>query len=118
MGYGANAQGAAMTPQLEIAVGVFFLAIGSAGPPLEPLRIALAALLCVAVWRSGRFAGALAMLVTIAGGFLQHGQFRLTTLFAAAIVGIATHFFYRRPRAATAIMGVSAVAGIALLFFG
>ena len=107
-----------MTPQLEIAIAAFFLAIGTAGPPLELPRIVIAALLCAVVWRSGKFVGSVAMLAVILGAYLQHNQFRLTSLFAAAGLGILAHFFYRRPRATTIIMAISAVTGLALLFLG
>ncbi len=107
-----------MTPQLEIAIAAFFLAIGTAGPPLELLRIFIAALLCVVVWRSGKFVGSVAMVAVIACAYLQHNQFRLTSLVAAAVLGILAHFFYRRPRATTVIMAISAVTGLAFLFLG
>lgn len=106
-----------MSPQLEIAVAAFFLAVGSAGPPLEAPRILLAALLGAIVWRSGKFVGSVAMLAVIAGGWLQHDQFRLTTLFAGAALGVLAHLFYRRERATTAIMAIAAAGGLALLFF-
>ena len=107
-----------MTPQLEIAIAAFFLAIGTAGAPLEFLRILIAALLCVVVWRSGKFVGSVAMIAVIACAYLQHDRFRITSLVAAGVLGVLAHSFYRRPRAATAIMAVSAVAGLAFLFLG
>lgn len=107
-----------MTPQLEIAIAAFFLAIGTAGTPLELPRMLIAAVLCLAVWRSGKFVGALAMIAVIACAYLQHNQFRITSLVAGAILGILAHFFYRRPRAATAIMAISAIAGLGFLFLG
>lgn len=58
------------------------------------------------------------MVAVIGCAYLQHNQFRLTSLFAAAALGILAHFLYRRPRAATVIMALSAVAGIAFLFLG
>ncbi len=105
-----------MTPQLEIAIAAFFLAIGTAGVPLQPLRIAIAALLCLAVWRSGKFVGSLAMLAVIACSYLQHNTFRLTSLIAAALLGVLAHFLYRRQYASTAIMAISVVVGLAFLF--
>jgi len=107
-----------MIPQLEIAIAAFFLAVGTAGPPLELARIAGAALFCAVVWRSGRFVGALAMAAVILGAWWQHGQFRVTTLVAAAALGVIAHLFYRRPRATTAVMAAGAAAGIAFLFLG
>ena len=107
-----------MTPQLEIAIAAFFLAIGTAGPPLELPRMLIAALVCVAVWRAGKFVGSIAMIAVIAGAFLQHNQFRLTSLAAGALLGILAHFFYRRRRATTAIMALSAITGLAFLFLG
>ncbi len=105
-----------MTPQLEIAIAAFFLAIGTAGTPLELPRILIAALLCAVVWRSGKFVGSVAMIAVIACSYLQHNQFRLTSLIAAAALGILAHLFYRRPRATTVIMAISAIAGIAFFF--
>lgn len=107
-----------MSAQLEIAIAAFFLAIGTAGPPLELPRIALSAVLCAIVWRSGKFVGGLSMLAVIGCAWLQHGHVRITSLVAAALLGILAHLFYRRPRAATAIMGFGAVTGIAFLFLG
>ena len=107
-----------MTPQLEIAIAAFFLAIGTAGPPLELPRMLFAALVCVAVWRAGKFVGSIAMIAVIACAFLQHNQFRVTSLVAAAVLGILAHLFYRRPRATTAIMALSAITGLAFLFLG
>jgi hypothetical protein len=107
-----------MTPQLEIAIAAFFLAIGTAGPPLELPHILIAALVCVVVWRSGKFVGSLAMLAVIACAYLQHNQFRVTSLVAAALLGILVHFFYRRPRATTVIMALSAITGLGFLFLG
>ena len=107
-----------ITPQLEIAVGTFFLAVGLAGPPLEPLRILAALALAVLVWRSGKFVGGVAMLATIVGGYAQHQQLRVSVLIAGAIMGVAAHMLYKRPRAATVLMALSAVAGTAFLFLG
>ena len=58
------------------------------------------------------------MLAVIAGAYLQHNSFRITSLVSAAVLGICTHFLYRRPRATTVIMAISAVAGLAFLFLG
>lgn len=107
-----------MTAAAEIAVATFFLAVGAAGPPLEPLRILLAAVVCAAVWRAGRFVGAIAMAATILAGWLQHGELRLSLLATGTALGAAAHFLYRRPRAATALMAIGAIAGLGLLFFG
>jgi hypothetical protein len=107
-----------MTAQLEIAIAAFFLAIGTAGAPLELPRILIAALLALAVWRSGKFVGSVAMIAVIACAYLQHDQFRITSLIAGAILGILAHFFYRRPRASTVIMAISAIAGLGFLFLG
>lgn len=107
-----------MTPQLEIAIAALFLAIGTAGTPLELPRILIAAVLCIVVWRSGKFVGSVAMIAVIAGAYLQHNQFRVTSLVAAAVLGILAHFFYRHSRAATVIMAISALTGVAFLFLG
>jgi hypothetical protein len=118
VGFDPDAKDVRVTPQLEIAIGAFFLAVGTAGPPLELPRILLCAVLSVIVWRSGRFVGSVAMLAVIAGSWLQHNQLRLTSLFAGAAIGILAHFFYKKARAATAIMALSAIAAIAFLFLG
>ena len=107
-----------MTPQLEIAIGAFFLAVGTAGPPLELPRVLLALVICAALSRTGKFIGSLALVATIVCAWLQHGQFRLTSLFAAAALGILAHLFYRSGRAATIIMAISALTGLAFLFLG
>ena len=118
MGHDPDAKNVRVTPQLEIAIAAFFLAVGTAGPPLELPRVLIAALVCLVVWRSGKFVGSVAMLAVIVCSYLQHDQFRLTSLFAATTLGVLAHFFYRRPRAATAIMALGAVTGIAFLFLG
>lgn len=107
-----------MTPQTEIAIAAFFLSIGMAGTPLEALGILLGALVCAVVTRSGKFVGALAMVATIASGYLQHHQFRVSLLIAGTALGVAAHLLYRRPRATTALMALAAVTGLAFLFFG
>lgn len=107
-----------LDPHFEIAIGSLFLAIGLAGPPLELPRILLALLLAILVWRSGKFIGALAMMAVIGGGFAQHEHFRLAILIGGALMGIAAHGFYKRPRAATIVMTLSAVVGTAYLFLG
>ncbi len=107
-----------MTPQIEISIAAFFLAVGMAGTPLEAIGIFAAAVICALVTRSGKFVGALAMVATIAGGYLQHHEFRLSLLIAATALGVAAHLLYRRPRATTALMALSAVTGLAFLFFG
>jgi hypothetical protein len=107
-----------LDPHLEIAIGTVFLAIGLAGPPLEPLRILLSFLLGVAVWRAGKFVGAISLLAVVAGGFAQHQHFRIAVIVGAAAIGVAAHFSYKNPRAATIIMAASAVVGTAYLFLG
>ncbi len=107
-----------LTPQVEIAFGTVFLMIGLAGPPLEGWRILIALVLATIVARSGKFVGGVAMLATIVGGYAQHQELRVALLVGAALVGVASHFGYRRPRAATTIAAASAVAGTAWLFFG
>lgn len=116
MGHDLDAKDARMTPQLEIAISAFVLSIGTAGIPLAPLRMLLAALICVVVWRSGKFVGSLAMLAVIACAYLQHNTFRITSLVAAAILGILAHFLYRKQRATTAIMVISVLTGLGFLF--
>jgi len=118
MGYDPDAKTFRITPQIEIAVGAFFLGIGTAGPPLELPRMLVAALACALVSFAGRFVGALALVAVVFCAWWQHGQFRLTSLVAAALLGIAAHFLYGRPRAATIIMALSAAVGLAFLFLG
>ena len=107
-----------LTPQIEIALGTVFLMIGLAGPPLEGWRILIALALAALVSRSGKFVGGVAMLATIVGGYAQHQNIHLATLVGGGLVGIAAHFGYQRPRVATAIAALSAIAGIAWLFLG
>jgi hypothetical protein len=118
MGHDTHAQGAVVSANAQIAVAAFCLAIGIAGPPLEPLRILGAVVLCGAVSLGGRFVAAAALLAVIAAGWLQHNQFRIALLAAAAILGIVVRFWGSSPRAAAAIMGLAAVAGTAWLFLG
>jgi len=107
-----------MKPRYEIAIAAFFLAVGVAGPPLEPLRILAALLVCAAVAFSGRYVAAASLVAVVAGGWLQHQQFRLTLLAAAALLGIAVRFWGAAPRAASAIAAASALTGLAFLFLG
>lgn len=107
-----------LTPHLEIAIGSLFLAVGLAGPPLEPLRILIAIALAIIVWRSGKFVGGVSMLAVIAGGYAQHQQLRISVLAGGALIGIAAFAFYKRPRAATIIGAAGAVFGTAYLFLG
>ena len=107
-----------MTARIEFAIAAFFLAVGFAGPPLEPLRILGALLLCALIVRSGRFVAAAALVAVVLGGWLQHGQLRLTLLAAAALLGIAVRFWGAMPRAGSAIAAVAAVSGLAFLFLG
>jgi hypothetical protein len=109
---------AQITPQIEIALGTVFLMIGLAGPPLEGWRILIALALAAVVSRSGKFVGGVAMLATIAGGYAQHQELRVSLLVGGALVGIAAHGLHKRPRAATIIMAMSAVVGTAYLFVG
>ncbi len=116
MGHHPHAKDVRVTAQLEIAIAAFVLAIGTAGVPVEPVRMVIAAILCLAVWRSGRFVGSVAMLAVIACAYLQHDRFRITSLVAAALLGIVAHFVYRRKHAPAAVMAVSVLLGLSFLF--
>ncbi|MDE2483564.1 MAG: hypothetical protein KGN02_15415 [bacterium] len=118
MGRAAHAQRASLTARIELAVGACVLAIGLAGPPLEPLRMLAAAICCAAIVASARFVAALALIATILAGFLQHEQLRLTLLAAAALLGIAIYAIRGRERATTALAAACAVVGVAFLFLG
>jgi hypothetical protein len=107
-----------MSESMKISVAALFLCVGVAGLPLEPLRILAAIAVCSAVLVSRRFAAALSLVAVILGGWLQHGQFRLGLLAAAALLGIAVRFWGPNPRAATAIMAISAVTATAWLVLG
>ena len=105
-----------MNPGLEIAIGSFFLAVGIAGPPLEPLRILAALGVCALTAWNRRFIAATSLLAIVLGGWLQHGHFRLALLAAAAIYGVAIRLTPRQPRASTFLMVIAAVTGTAWLF--
>jgi hypothetical protein len=105
-----------MTARIEIAIAALFLAVGVAGPPLEPLRILGAAAICAAIPISGKYDAAIALVAVVAAGWLQHGEIRLAVLAAAAALGLTVMITRRRPRAASAIAAVSAIAGLLFLF--
>ena len=107
-----------MTVRIEIAIATFFLAVGVAGPPLEPLRILGALFVCAAGAYSARFIAATSLVAVILAGWLQHGQLRITLLACAALLGIAVRFWGATPRAASIIAAASALVGTAWLFLG
>lgn len=108
-----------MTQRAEIAIAALFVGVGLAGMPLEPAKIVLSIVLCAAIAAFGvRFIAALAMLATVAVGYLQHGELRIALLVAAALVGIAARFAQSRPRAATAAAAAGALIGTGFLLFG
>jgi hypothetical protein len=102
--------------RIDVAIAALFLAVGVAGPPLEPLRILAAALLAGGVVAAGRYYAAVALVAVIAGGWLQHGKVRLALLAVAAILAIATHATRNKPLASGAIAAGSAATGLAFLF--
>ena len=118
MGRAAHAQGSTLSVRIELAVGACILAIGLAGPPLEPLRILAAILCCAAVVASGRFTAAIALAATILAGFFQHMELRVTLLAAGALLGVAVHALRGRERATTALAAACALVGIVFLFLG
>ena len=68
MGRAAHAQGSFLSARIELAVGACILAIGLAGPPLDPLRMLAALLCCGTIVASGRFSSAVALGATILAG--------------------------------------------------
>ncbi len=108
-----------MTERVEIAVGALFLGVGLAGMPLEPLPILASILLCAVVAViGGRFIAAGALIATVAVGFLQHHEFRISLLIAAAFVGLFARYAEARPRAATVLAAACAILGVGFLFLG
>jgi hypothetical protein len=107
-----------MTARIEIAIAAFFLAVGIAGPPLDPLRIAGALVICAAVAFSTRFIAATAFVAVVLAGWLQHGHYRIALLVAAALLGVVVRFWGTTPRAASIICAASAVTGLVWLFLG
>ena len=107
----------AATPAVKIAIAVFFLGVGLAGPPLQPLSIFAALLICAALGTiGGRYVAAMALAALVAVGFLQHHTFRVIVLAGAAIVGLAARYAEARPRAATMLAAAGAIVGTAFLF--
>ena len=88
-----------------------------AGLPLEPLRMLGAMAICAVVAVNTRFAGALAMLAVIFGGWLQHGVFRITLVAAAALLGICIRL-RPTPRAAIAILVTATVTALTFAVVG
>ncbi len=107
-----------MSARVEIAIAAFFLAVGVAGPPLEPIRILIALLVCAAGAYSARFIAATSFLAVILAGWLQHGQLRIALLICAALLGIAVRLWGSIPRAASIVAAMSALLGTAWLFLG
>ncbi len=86
--------------------------------PLEPLRVVLAIAICAVLLLLGRFVAPGALAATLVAGWIQHGQFRITLLVAAAIVGALARYVQSRPKAATALMAAGAIIGTGFLLFG
>lgn len=108
-----------MTQRAEIAIAALFVGVGLAGMPLEPWRIVLSLVLCAAIASiGGRFIAALAFIATIAIGFLQHHELRVSLLLAGALVGLCARFSESRPRATTTLAFLGALTGTAFLLFG
>ncbi len=118
MGRDPHAQGPALKTHIELALGACVLAIGLAGPPLEPLRMIGALAVCASIVALPRFAAALALAAPIVAGYLQHGELRLTLLAASALLGIGVWALRGRTTATTALATASAVVGIVFLFLG
>ena len=107
-----------MTERIEICIAALFIGVGLAGLPLQPWSILLSIVLCAIVAAvGGRFIAALALLATLAVGWLQHHEFRVSFFVGAAIVGLCARFAQSRPKAATTLAVASVVAGFAALFF-
>lgn len=106
-----------MTQRVEICIASLFVGVGLAGMPLEPWWILVSIVLCLIVAMvSGRFIAALALLTTLAVGWLQHHEFRVSLLIGAAVVGICARFAQSRPKIATTLAVAGVVAGFASLF--
>lgn len=69
-------------------------------------------------WFSGKFTAAMLMVATIAAGYAQHQQFRLTVLAAGALLGIAVRFLGKSRYGTPGIAAASAVAGTVAIFLG
>jgi len=92
-----------MNLRIEIAIAAFFLAVGMAGPPLDPLRIIGALVICATIALGRRFIAASAFVAVVLSGWLQHGHLRLTLLGSAAVLGIAVRLWGHSPRAVSII---------------
>ena len=103
-----------MTQNREIALAAFVLAVGLAGRPFDPLHIIGAAVLCGALVFSRKFIAAAAFLAVILAGWLQHGEFRITVLVAAAALGLAVRFAGATARGRTVIAILSVATGLAM----
>ena len=107
-----------MNERVEICIAALFVGVGLAGMPLEPLWILVSIVLCgIVAVVSGRFIAALALLTTLAVGWLQHHELRISLFAGAAIVGLCARFAQSRPKAATTLAVAGVVAGFAALFF-
>jgi len=106
-----------VTQRVEICIAALFAGVGLAGMPLQPLWILVSILLCAVVAVvSARFIAALALLTTLAVGWLQHHEFRISLLIGAAIVGICARIAQSRPKIATTLAVAGVVVGFASLF--
>ena len=113
-----------MNQLAAVAAAAFFLGIGLAGEPLEPLRALVAALvLIVAVVLFGRVASplvtfAVAVVGVIGTCLLQHGAvYPGTGILALALGGLAASSFGRK-MAPALIAAIGAALGSGLFFIG
>lgn len=86
-----------MKLRFGICAAAFVLGVALAGLPLSPLGIVEALAVCaIAALASGRFIAGTALLATLASGWLQHHQFRITVMIASAFVGIVARYLELR----------------------
>lgn len=82
-----------MKLRVQICAAAFVVGVALAGLPLSPLGILEALAVCaVAAAVSGRFIAGTALLATLASGWLQHHQFRITLMVASALIGIVARY--------------------------
>lgn len=107
-----------MIARFRIPLGAFALAVGIAGPPLEPLRVLAALAICAVTAANRRFIAALSLVAIALGGWLQHGQLRLALLAAAVLYAVAIRVTAGLPRASTMLMAIALATGVLWLLLG
>lgn len=116
MGRHSHAQIPALRTRLEIGAAAFCIGIGLSGLPLEPWRVLATVGVCTLLAAfAGRFIAAIALVVTIGAGYLQHHQLRVTFFIAAALAGAFARYAEKRPLVATGFAIAGFIAGAAAL---